>query len=324
MSKKLNPKVSIICAVYNEEKTFKKHLQYLVNQTYKNKEIIIVDDGSIDKTSEMGKKFAKQYKFVKYHKIKHVEGCGCVRPRMEAIKYATGDVFCIVDADGYYEKNNLKDGIKKLFGDKRIAAVVPRMHAWNPDNFIAKYRAVMYESRFIDSKGINKAAGEGKYSPWLMKREIYNNVGEYNIKDAYSEDLRLARRILDKGYKIVHEPKCHWYHNLGESVLDVIKKNFNIGRMHSSKRKFSLDNSLKVVYFSLPFFIIIIGVFYNILFLLLLFHILPMFLNGVRIFWIVRKVEGRFWAFYSPLVSYIINIPYVFGFYFGLVFPYKK
>jgi len=267
MSKK-NPKVSIICAAYNEEKHLEKHLIYLVNQTYKNKEIIIVDDGSTDKTGEIANRFVKKYKFIKYYKIKHIDGYGCVRPRLEAIKHATGDVLCIVDADGYYERNNLKYGIKKLFSDDKMAAVVPRMHAWNPDNFVAKYRAAMYESRFIDAKFINKSVSEGKYSPWLLKKKIYDFVGGYNIKDAYSEDLRLARRILDSGYKIVHEPKCHWYHNLGEKPSQVIKKNFSIGRMHSSERIFGFFSLLKIIYFSLPILIIIL-IFFNYLFLYL-------------------------------------------------------
>ena len=101
-------KVSIICGVYNEEETFKKHLQSLVNQTYKNKEIIIADDGSKDNSGEIGREFSKKYKFVKYYLLDHKEGYGCVRPRMEAIKYAKGEIYCMVDADAYYDINYIR------------------------------------------------------------------------------------------------------------------------------------------------------------------------------------------------------------------------
>ncbi len=322
MSKRINPKVSIICAAYNEEKNFEEHLKSLVYQTYKNKEIIIVDDGSTDNTAEIGKKFARKYKFVKLYSIKHKERYGCVRPRIEAIKNAMGDVLCIVDADGYYEKNNIKDGIKRLFSSDKIAAVVPRMHAWDPDNFIAKYRAMVYESRFIDSDFIQKGVSEGGYSPWLLKRAVYDAVGGYNINDAYCEDLRLARRILDKGYKILHEPKCHWKHRLGETVLLVIKKNFDIGRMHASKKK--LTNIPKVFYFTLPIAFLLFGIFNYFWFLLFGIHFLPMLLNGIKILYKVRNVNNKFYALFSPIVSYIINIPYAFGFYFGLIFRHKN
>ncbi len=324
MLKKINPKVSIICAVYNEEGLFEEHLKSLVNQTYKNKEIIIVDDGSTDKTSEIGKKFAKKYTFIKYYRINHISGYGCVRPRLKAIGHAIGDVLCIVDADGYYGKNNIREGMKKLFSSEKIAAVVPRMHAWKPHNFISKYRAMVYESRFMDFNIINKGASEGRYSPWLMKRRVYSEVGGYDIRDAYSEDLRLARRILNNGYKIVHEPKCHWYHNLGGTPIQMFKKNFGIGRMHSSIRKFGLSNLFKMCYFSLFFLIIIFGFFNYYIFLLLALHPIPIFVNSLSIFIKVRKVKGKWNSFYSIIVSYLLNISYVFGFCYGLVKPYKK
>src|SRR3989338_1856334 len=136
MSKKLNLKVSVICGVYNEEETFEKHLQSLADQSYKNKEIIIVNDGSTDRSGEIGKKFAKKYLFVKYFSLDHKDGYGCVRPRLEAIKHARGEVFCMVDADAYYDKNYIKNGVLMLFSDHKIGAVVPRMHFWNPRTFI--------------------------------------------------------------------------------------------------------------------------------------------------------------------------------------------
>lgn len=324
MPKKITKKVSVVCAAYNEERLFEEHLKSLVNQTYKNKEIIIVDDGSTDKTGEIGKRFAKRYKSVRYFRIEHIDGYGCVRPRIEGIKHATGSVLCIVDADGYYGKNNIRDGIRKLFSEDSVAAIVPRMHAWKPYNFIAKYRAMVYESRFLDPEAINKAAMNAGYSPWLMKRGVYDEVGGYNIMDAYSEDVRLARRILNADYKIVHEPKCHWKHNLGESTLDVFKKNFNIGRMHSAEGKVNLKNSAKTFYFLLPIIFVISSLFNYLLFLLILLHMLPMAINGLRIFIKVIKFPGKWNSFYSPVVSYAVNIPYALGIIAGVLKPYKK
>ncbi len=322
MSKRISPKVSIICAAYNEEANFEEHLTSLVNQTYKNKEIIVVDDGSTDKTTEIGKMFSKRYKFLKFYFIDHKDGYGCVRPRLEAIKHATGSVLCIVDADGCYGKNNIEDGINKLFSSKKIAAVVPRMHAWDPDNFIAKYRAMVYESRFINPEFINKCASEGKYSPWLLKKKIYDSVGGYNIKDSYCEDLMLAKKILSAGYSIVHEPRCHWRHRIGEGIFQTAKKNFEIGRMHGTDIK--LSNFAKVAYFTLPILLFFFGFFYYIGFILLFLHLLPMLLNGFRIFLKVRSVSGREYALCSPIVSYIVNIPYTVGFYSGCFWRYRK
>ena len=59
INKTLNHKVSIIVPAYNEEKIIAKSLESLVNQTYQNLEIIVVDDGSTDRTSEIAKYFKK-------------------------------------------------------------------------------------------------------------------------------------------------------------------------------------------------------------------------------------------------------------------------
>ena len=94
--------------------------------------------------------------------------------------------------------------------------------------------------------------------------------------------------------------------------------------MHSSERTFNITNLIKVIYFSL-IFLIILASFFNYLFLLLLLvHAFPMFVNGLIIFSKVRTNKLRFNAFYSPLVTYLINFPYAIGFYLGLIVPYKK
>ena len=317
-------KVSVICGVYNEEETFEKHLQSLVDQSHKNKEIIIVDDGSKDSSGKIGKKFAKKYKFIKYNILNHIDGYGCVRPRLEAIKKAKGEVYCMVDADAYYEKDYIKNGIEMLFSDEKIGAVVPRMHFWNPRTFISKYKSLLYEIKFNNLDIINKEINEAKHSPWILKKEVYNKVGGYNIKDAYCEDVRLAKRILDAGYKLVHNGNCHWHHKLEENPSDVIRKNFSIGRMHSTEKKFNLKTIAKNCFFLLPIIILVISLFNYQFIILLLLHFISLSLNGLKVFMQARNIKGRIYAFYSPMVSYFVNIPSALGFIYGFIRPYKK
>ncbi len=324
MSKKLNFKVSVICGVFNEGETFEKHLQSLADQSYKNKEMIIVDDGSIDKTAEIAKQFVKKYKFIKYFLLKHIDGFGCVRPRLEAIKHAKGEVLCMVDADAYYDKDYIKNGVDKLFSNNEIGAVVPRMHFWDPKTFISKYKSLLYEIKFNNLDIINKEIQEAKHSPWIVKREIYETVGGYNINDAYTEDVRLAKKILNKGYKMVHNGDSHWFHKLEEKPYDVIRKNFNIGRMYSTEKSFRFKTTLKFLYFLFPFLIVFFGIFYPILFLLLILHPIPMFFNSFKIFLKSRGLKNRSYAFYSPIVAYFVNFPNVFGIIYGFIKPFKK
>ena len=63
--------VSIIVPVYNVQEYLNKCLNSIVAQTYRNKEIIVIDDGSTDKSGEIAKKFAKKYSEVKVYRKKN-------------------------------------------------------------------------------------------------------------------------------------------------------------------------------------------------------------------------------------------------------------
>lgn len=320
-------KVSIICAAHNEEETFEKHLQSLVGQSYKNFEVIIVNDGSTDNTGEIGKRFAKKYKNISYYEIKNIPGFGCVRPRLEALKHATGTIYCWVDADAYYDKDYLKIGVKRLLSSKKIGAVVPRMHFWDANTFISKHKSLMYEITFNDPEQINKEIKVAYHSPWFIKKEVYDEVGGFKITWAYIEDVYLARNIMNAGYEMVHEPKAHWYHRLERKTGEIIRKNWDIGRMYSTEKNFLPVTLIKVGYFTLPILAIPAGfIFSPWIFLILPLHILPLIFKSYRLYLRAKRLKIKECkdAFHSPIVSYFVNIPNVLGFYYGLIRPYKK
>jgi glycosyltransferase involved in cell wall biosynthesis len=101
-----NPLVSIIVAVFNEEKYLNRCLQSLKNQSYKDIEIIIVDDGSTDKSRNI----IKQYN-VKYLSISH-SGPGVARNK--GAQAAKGEILVFVDADMYYDKEYIKELVKPI------------------------------------------------------------------------------------------------------------------------------------------------------------------------------------------------------------------
>ena len=101
------PKISIIVPVYNTEKYIKKCLNSLVNQTLKDIEIIVVNDGSTDKSETIIKEYEQKY----MKKIKYLvkKNGGLSDARNYGIKYATGEYVGFVDSDDYvsetmYEK----------------------------------------------------------------------------------------------------------------------------------------------------------------------------------------------------------------------------
>ena len=95
------PKVSVIVPVYNVEKYLKQCLDSIVNQTYKNLEIIIVNDGTKDNSM----KIVEEYLQDKRIKVINKENGGLSSARNRGIEEATGEYISFVDSDDYIDLN---------------------------------------------------------------------------------------------------------------------------------------------------------------------------------------------------------------------------
>lgn len=106
-----NLKFSVIIPVYNTEKYIRKCLDSLVHQTYKNLQIILVDDGTQDTAGAICDEYATKYSmFEVYHK----ENEGLALTRNYGMKYITGDYFTFVDSDDWVDKNYFEIANKYL------------------------------------------------------------------------------------------------------------------------------------------------------------------------------------------------------------------
>ncbi len=97
--------ISVIVPVYNEEKLLKKCVESIVNQTYENKEIILVDDGSIDGSSAICDDLSKSYGFIR---VIHKQNGGLVSAREVGIRECMGEYFTFLDADDFFDVDCLE------------------------------------------------------------------------------------------------------------------------------------------------------------------------------------------------------------------------
>lgn len=97
---KFNPLISVIIPVYNVEKHLKKCLDSIVNQTYKNLEIILIDDGSKDGSADICREYAEKDDRIVFISR---ENRGVSATRNEGIDLAHGDYFSFIDSDDYLE-----------------------------------------------------------------------------------------------------------------------------------------------------------------------------------------------------------------------------
>lgn len=98
MVKDVGIKFSIIVPVYNTAQYLKRCLDSLINQTYQNIEIILVDDGSTDDSPNICDEYAKKYEYVR---VIHKENGGQGSARNAGLKHVTGDYISFVDSDDY-------------------------------------------------------------------------------------------------------------------------------------------------------------------------------------------------------------------------------
>jgi glycosyltransferase involved in cell wall biosynthesis len=109
----MNPLVSIITPTFNHEQYIYQCIYSVINQTYKNWEMMVIDDASIDKTFSIAKDFSKKDKRIKV--IPHKTNWGIKRLKEtynQALKYAKGDLIAILEGDDFWPKDKLENQIK--------------------------------------------------------------------------------------------------------------------------------------------------------------------------------------------------------------------
>lgn len=192
MSKK-EPLVSVLLCVYNGEKYLDRAIESILKQTYKNWELIIIDDGSTDSTSHL----LAKYKNPKIRVYRH-ENQGLTKSLNVAAKFAKGSILARQDADDISMPKRFELQVK-IF--KESADVV--MASSNVD-----YIDENGEFLFLHSAARNKLEALKKISslvnPFvhgtlMFSRETFDALGGYNEEFKTSQDFDLIARMSSKG-----------------------------------------------------------------------------------------------------------------------------
>lgn len=191
-------KFSIIVPVYNVEKYLTDCLESIFNQTYKNYEVIIINDGSKDKSREI----LDKYKTKKNIKIIDQKNQGLSVARNNALSYVTGDYILFLDSDDYLEQNALEI-LENNIKDEDVI----RFQATEVDekkNIISKIE----EQSFKNLKGIEAFKKIVKYkyieNTWLYcyKTTFYKENNFKFKENYYHEDFGLTPIIIIKAKKV--------------------------------------------------------------------------------------------------------------------------
>ena len=160
--KKSNPLISVLIPIYNSEKFLEKCLISIINQTYKNIEIICNDDASTDKSLSMLKSFAKQDKRIKI--IQNKINFGENKTRKNLIDKINGEYFIFIDSDDYIEKNFIQKMYETIItdrsdlvecnvnmikiGNRKTDFTVKKFGVFTANQYINFYKAVLWNKLF--------------------------------------------------------------------------------------------------------------------------------------------------------------------------------
>jgi len=203
---KVLPKVTIAIPSYNEENTLAKTVQSITELDYPiNKlDIIIVNDGSKDKTAEVAKSLIEKYKNSNIQLINQ-KNQGKGEALNNALSNAKGELFGCLDADTFIERCSLKK-IVPHFNDKNVGATISLVKVDSPKNFFEKIQRIEYVcSNFFRRLMSNVATLS--ITPGVLS--VYNagilrKVGGFKY-GAGTEDLEIALRLKSNHYDVQME-----------------------------------------------------------------------------------------------------------------------
>jgi len=197
------PFVSIIVPAYNEELVIKNTITSLLESDYENYEIIVVDDGSLDKTSEIVREKFSQNERVR---LFSAANGGKAAALNMGLRYANGEIVIALDADTLFARQTV-GALAHRFSDPRMGAVAGNAKVGNRINIVTRWQALEY----ITSQNMDRRAFAslncitvvpGAVGAW--RRELIEEAGGFQ-SDTLAEDQDLTLNIRRMGHNIGYE-----------------------------------------------------------------------------------------------------------------------
>ncbi len=190
------PLVSFIISVYNGEDYIEKCIKSILNQTYQNLEIIIIDDNSTDSTNLILKNLSNNSK-VKIKIIKNIVNLGLTKSLNIAASKARGEWLARLDGDDIAKKNRIKLQINFANKNTQYSIIGSSCDFINNKDiylFSRNYPSNHYQIKSV----LEKAGAFFPHSSVIIKKEVFLELGGYNPYMKYSQDFELWLRACSR------------------------------------------------------------------------------------------------------------------------------
>lgn len=215
----MEAKVSVIVPVYNVEKYLNKCIETLINQTYKNLEIILVNDGSTDNSYALCEEYARRDMRIK---VINKENGGLSDARNAGLKIATGKYISFIDSDDYVELDmiyNLYQGIIKFDADicccgKVLEYEKNNILVNNTNEFCVESEEALRKMLIGDN--IDNSACDK-----LFKIALFENI-EFPV-NRYFEDIATVYKVFLKSKKVAHINNIGYHYAIRKNSISTEK-----------------------------------------------------------------------------------------------------
>lgn len=266
------PLVSVLIPARNEAENIHRCLSSLSKQDYPNLEIIVLDDNSTDRTSEVVQKFA-----VKDSRISLVNGAPLKKGWLgkcfachQLAKQAKGDYFVFTDADTLHFGSTISKAFAALINNKLDAlSIYPNQitvtfHERMTVPFI-NFAILSFMPLVLVKKAKSAFFSTGIGQFFLFKREVYEKFGGHeSVKGEILEDVHISKQVKKFGYKIMvfdgsNNIFCRMYHNFDEVIKGFSKFIFAAFDYNGFMEMIAM--SFFSIIFMVPFLLLPMGVF---------------------------------------------------------------
>lgn len=337
-----NPLVTVIIVNWNGRQLLTDCLGSLKKNTYKNLEILFVDNASTDDSVLYVKKNFKNVRI-----IQNEQNLGYAEGHEKAFRQSKGTLLLLLSTDTIIEKNAIEELVKAITAEKNIGAVMPKLIMHPRKNLIDSIGAFFLMNGDLYHYGREKDPRLPKYNKTmyiltvkgactLFKKEVLKKTGMFDSDFfAYFEETDLSLRTWLAGYKILYIPQASVYHKGGVTSAKMQRAYIFF---HSYKNRiytYLKNLSARYLLIVLPQIIFI----YQIAFLLYLLkmqfgyafavqrgllwnivHLKKILKKRQYVQTIIRKVPDES---YLPLVTKNVGLSYYYHQFFGGMEKYK-
>ncbi len=214
-------RISVIVPSFNEEKSVAATAESLLAQDYDNYEVVLVDDGSTDKTLQIARGYEDRGL-----KVVHQENMGKAEALNAGIRAASGSIVLTVDADTRLSRGALKALSDRFASEPKLGALAGNVKVDKAESLLQRLQDLEYATGI----GLTRK-GQSMLSSVMIvpgpiaafRREAIERVS-YFSPETFAEDFDITLAILKEGYRVQYEDRAIAYTLAPRGIEDLLKQ----------------------------------------------------------------------------------------------------